>query len=725
MGKPAWIYADSTVRHRSGTEAMLQNEDLKVLESDRRLWGTWNYVALWLSDAINIGTWMVISSIITAGDGLSWWEAWICVWIGFTIIAIFICISARTGAVYYISFPVIGRASFGIFGSLWPILNRGIMSCIWYGVQAWIGGQCVVICIRSIIPSYYYLENTLPPSFGTNTRDFIGFMIFWSLSNIAIWFPVYKMRHLFTVKAIVVPIAGIFFFIWVVVKAKGIGAILHQSTILPTTTSSAHVWSWIIAIMSCIASCVTIIVNISDYTRFAIRPSIIFWPQMITIPFAFGITSFIGLIVGLSSKVIYGKEIWNPLDLLNTFLDNMPSITTRIGVFLISLSFCLAQLGVNIAGNSISAGCDLTALCPKYLNIRRSGYICSIVGLCICPWYLLSNSSSFLSYLSSYSTFVSAIIGVLFSDYYLVRREYLDTNELYSASKEGLYYYSYGINWRAYVAYIAGILINSVGFAGAVGASIPSAITKMYHFNFFLGLIVSGGLYYILHILSPMAVSTLPPFTIRSYQPSDVSACQQLMLDVGHPGQHYNHAIHTDMADIEKNYLQIPNAHWWVAVSNDDGRILGQLGVQPLSVSDPIYYRDMAVEERDYICELRRMAIAPDAQRLGIGSRLLAVALDFARHHGYHEMRLATSFHMHKACSFYEKNGFIRGRVARYPVVEVERALQSQERFIDEHRATAVFQAGSVVPDEDQQRFDSPTNKSEFFYRQHFHRKLT
>ncbi|CAF3139141.1 unnamed protein product [Rotaria sp. Silwood2] len=364
----------------------------------------------------------------------------------------------KIGAVYHISFPVIGRASFGIFGSLWSVLNRDIMSCVWYGVQAWIGGQCVVICIRAVVPSYQYLQNTLSTSSGTNTRDFIGFMIFWSLSNIAIWFPAQKM---------------------LVVKAKGIGQVLYQSTPLPTTASSVRGWAWISAIMSCISSFVSMIVNNSDYTRFATRPSIIFWPQMITIPLGFSITSFIGLIVGSSSKVIYGKEIWNSLELLNIFLDNTPSSATRAGVFSISLSFRLAQLGVNIAANSISVGCDLTAICPKYLNMRRSGYICSIVGLCICPWQLLSSSSSFIFYLSAYSTFVSASAGVMFADYYFVRREHLDMNKLYSASSEGLYYYTFGINWRAYIAYIAGILINVVGFAGAVGAHVPSTVTKM------------------------------------------------------------------------------------------------------------------------------------------------------------------------------------------------------------------------------------------------------
>lgn len=73
-------------------------------------------------------------------NGLSWWQSWLCVWIGYTISACFICSTGRIGATYHISFPVVSRASFGIWGSLWPVFNRAAMACIWYGVQSWIGG---------------------------------------------------------------------------------------------------------------------------------------------------------------------------------------------------------------------------------------------------------------------------------------------------------------------------------------------------------------------------------------------------------------------------------------------------------------------------------------------------------------------------------------------------------------------------------------------------------
>ena len=96
------------------------------------------------------------------GSGLSWWQAWICVWLGYALAACFVCMSGRIGAVYHIGFPVVARASFGIWGSLWPVFNRAAMACIWYGVQAWIGGECVHLMISSIWRSYVSFPLTQP-----------------------------------------------------------------------------------------------------------------------------------------------------------------------------------------------------------------------------------------------------------------------------------------------------------------------------------------------------------------------------------------------------------------------------------------------------------------------------------------------------------------------------------------------------------------------------------
>jgi len=231
----------------------------------------------------------------------------------------------------------------------------------------------------------------MPASSGTNTRDFLSFFLFWAFSLPAIWFPVHQIRHLFTVKAYFVPVAGVAYFIWAIVKAHGIGPIVHQPA---KAHGSALGWAMVSGIMSSIANFATLIVNDCDFARFARKPRDALWSQFITIPVGFAFTSFIGIIVSSSSTVIYGVPIWNPLDLLSNFLDGANS-GERFGVFIIAFAFALAQLGTNIAANSVSAGTDMTALLPRYLNIRRGGYICAAVGLAMCPWYAPSLHSTY------------------------------------------------------------------------------------------------------------------------------------------------------------------------------------------------------------------------------------------------------------------------------------------------------------------------------------------
>lgn len=100
----------------------------------------------WIADSFNINTyglasflnfrtnvhtkyrWMIVSSMVQSK--LSWWQAWICVWIGYGVVAPFIVLNARPGAKFHVTFPVVARTSFGLYGSLWCTFNRGAMA--WY-----------------------------------------------------------------------------------------------------------------------------------------------------------------------------------------------------------------------------------------------------------------------------------------------------------------------------------------------------------------------------------------------------------------------------------------------------------------------------------------------------------------------------------------------------------------------------------------------------------------
>lgn len=364
-------------------------------------------------------------------------------------------------------------------------------------------GECVTLMIEAIWPSYANIPNGIPNS-GTSTKMFVSFFIFWLGSLPAIWFPVHQIRHLFTVKSYFTPIAMISFFAWTIHRANGIGPIVHQPA---TAQGSDLAWAMVNGIMSSIANFATLIVNDPDFTRFAKTPKSALWSQLFAIPIGFAITSFIGIIASSSSTVIFGETVWNPLDLLSRYLVGASS-GERFGVFVIATGFTLAQLGTNIAANSVSAGTDMTALMPRYINIRRGGYVCAAVGLAMCPWNLLSSSNKFTTYLSAYSVFLSSIAGVIICDYYAVRKGYLELRELYSARKHSPYYYTYGFSWRGFTAYIAGILINIVGFAGAVGRQVPIGAQYVYNLNFFCGFLVAAGVYYVLCRFFPIPATS-------------------------------------------------------------------------------------------------------------------------------------------------------------------------------------------------------------------------
>lgn len=85
---------------------------------------------------------------------------------------------------------------------------------------------------------------------------------------------------------------------------------------------------------------------------------------------------------------------------------------------------------------------------------------------------------------------------------------YLKIKELYWARKRSPYFYAFGFNWRAYAAYISGILINIVGFVGAIGVEVPIGAQYIYNLNFFCGFIIASGTYYLLCRLSPVPATS-------------------------------------------------------------------------------------------------------------------------------------------------------------------------------------------------------------------------
>jgi len=109
-------------------------------------------------------------------------------------------------------------------------------------------------------------------------------------------------------------------------------------------------------------------------------------------------------------------------------------------------------------------------------------------------------SGYIFTWLIAYSSLLGPIGGIMIADYYFIRKQLLNVDELYT--HKGRYFFKGGFNGTAIVSLIAGILPNLPGFLINIGAieagSVPGWLASLYHYAWFVGFLVSGLIYYFL-----------------------------------------------------------------------------------------------------------------------------------------------------------------------------------------------------------------------------------
>lgn len=189
-----------------------------------------------------------------------------------------------------------------------------------FGIQTTTGGECVYQMLKAIWPSIQHLPNHLPASAHITTSAMMCYFLYWLIQLPLLLIPVHKIRWLFNIKSVIVPICWLSMFIWALVRTGGASGtgIYNQP---PTIHGSKATWAWFGAVNSALGNFATLGVNIPDFTRFAKSPRAQFG-QMLVIPVAFTFFAFIGLTVTSSGYEIYGKGyLWDPLTLIDQWCD--------------------------------------------------------------------------------------------------------------------------------------------------------------------------------------------------------------------------------------------------------------------------------------------------------------------------------------------------------------------------------------------------------------------
>ncbi|KAF7776511.1 hypothetical protein Agabi119p4_4904 [Agaricus bisporus var. burnettii] len=450
----------------STTATPYQNDDILPLPMPRRTWTKRTFIYFWLSISISLGAWSGASTSLAAG--LTVGQAIAVCAISNVVIVLGMVASGQAGSTWHIPFAVINRTCWGIRGSWFVVTNRVILSCCWFGVDAWYGGQMVKVMIGAIWPSFYGMENTFSEKAAMKTNSFISFVVFLGF---------------------VVPL--------ILVRPERYRLpCLIASMLDPFGTNPMTVL--MLKYQNLISS---------DFTRYAKRPNDQIWGQIFVVPLSFFFANILGIITTSCARGLYPDEplLWKVSDLLHA-IQVHEGRGARPAVFFAGLAFFLSLLSSTVAASAIVGGIDLSAMLPRYIDIRRGAYIILIVGIAIQPWKILNTPNNFIDALSGYAVFLGPLTGIMLTEYHVLRRQRIKLSHLFIPNSMSDYWFWRGINWRAPIAWLLGVFPNLPGFAASISAKplkVNMTWMHVFYMSWFLGFLISGMAWIILNLLWP------------------------------------------------------------------------------------------------------------------------------------------------------------------------------------------------------------------------------
>jgi NCS1 family nucleobase:cation symporter-1 len=409
------------------------------------------------------------------------------IFLGNVIVLAPMVLNAHAGTKYGIPYPVYCRPSFGILGANVPAVLRALVACGWFGIQTWIGGAAIYKLLGLAFPAMVGAPAVFE---GLNGGQWGCFLFFWAINMFVIYKGVESIRMLLNVKAPLLIALGLALLAWAYVQAGGFGRMLSTpSAFEPGQPKAGHFWAFFVpALTGMIGFWATLSLNIPDFSRYAKSQKDQIWGQALGLPLTMGLYSFIGVAVTSATFVIYGKEIWDPVELIAMFKN--PVVLT---IALVSL--VLATLATNIAANVVGPANDFAHLWPEKITFRIGGYITGVIGILIQPWKLIADPSGYIfTWLVAYSALLGSVGGILICDYFLIRRGKLDVRELYE--KNGSYWYVNGVNGVALVALALGIAPVIPGFLGTVKLmNVAPFWISLYNYAWFISFGISFASY--------------------------------------------------------------------------------------------------------------------------------------------------------------------------------------------------------------------------------------
>jgi NCS1 family nucleobase:cation symporter-1 len=441
----------------------LWNDDLRPCTRAEHNWGPERFSALWIGMCLCIPTYSLASGMISLG--MNWWEAVGAIFLGSVVVLIPILLVAHAGTRYGFPYPVFARLWFGTRGAHVPALARAVIAAGWFGINSWFGGLALDAIVGRLVPAWLTFGPHLAVAFG----------IFWVLNvGIAMRGP-QAIGRLAAVAAPTLAVTAIALFVWGATAVHGVGNMLTT----PATLHGGAFWgAFFPSVIGVVSFWATLALNIPDYSRYATSQRAQLRGQLV-MPFVMAAFSFIGIAVTSATVAIFGKALWNPVDLLLRF----PTAVVLVGGIIVILS----SITINVGANVMAPARAFENLWPRVITFGIGALLTGLLSLVMQPWYVLSTFSAYVfNWLGSYGTLLGPFDGIAIADYWLVRSLRIDLHALYRSDSR--YAYAGGLNVRAIAALAVGWILPLAGL-------VVPALHIFWSGGWFFGLLIALGAY--------------------------------------------------------------------------------------------------------------------------------------------------------------------------------------------------------------------------------------
>ena len=157
-----------------------------------------------------------------------------------------------------------------------------------------------------------------------------------------------------------------------------------------------------------------------------------------------------------------------------------------------ALTFFAATVGINLVANFIPAAFGLANLAPARISARSGGIITAVIAFFIGGlWVSLISNIGIAGFVDTLGAVLAPLYGIVVADYYLVRKQSLNVQDLFSAEPGSTYYFDKGWNKRALVAF-------SVASVFSVVSVWTPALAAFAGFSWLFGALLGGVLHLVL-----------------------------------------------------------------------------------------------------------------------------------------------------------------------------------------------------------------------------------